>query len=207
MKILIAEDDLTSRTLLASVLKKRGHEVVKTVNGAEALEALQQPDAPSLAILDWMMPEMDGPEVVRRVRSIQTDRPPYIIMLTTKVDKADIIAALGIGANDYMSKPFDVGELLARVEVGRRMVEMQDALLVKIEELRQALDQVKTLSGFLPICMHCKNIRDDKGYWERVEIYVSSHTGTQFSHGICPECMKKHYSKYCEPGDLEKRGD
>ncbi len=205
MKILIAEDDLTSRTLLAGVLKKRGHEVMKTVNGAEALEALQQPGAPSLAILDWMMPEIDGPGVVSRIRALKTDRPPYFIMLTTKFDKGDIIAALETGANDYLSKPFDAGELLARVEVGRRMVEMQDALLVKIEELRQALNQVKTLSGFLPICMHCKNIRDDKGYWERVETYVSSHTGTQFSHGICPECMKKHYSKYCEPGVVEKR--
>ena len=205
MKILIAEDDLTSRTLLAGILKKRGHEVVKTVNGAEALAALQQPDSPSLAILDWMMPEIDGPGVVRRIRALKTDRTPYFIMLTTKFDKGDIIAALETGANDYLSKPFDAGELLARVEVGRRMVEMQDTLLVKIEELRQALNQVKTLSGFLPICMHCKNIRDDKGYWERVETYVSSHTGTQFSHGICPECMKKHYSKYCEPGDLKKR--
>jgi sigma-B regulation protein RsbU (phosphoserine phosphatase) len=204
MRILIAEDDLTSRTVLAGVLKKSGYEVVATVNGAEALEALQQPGAPSLVVLDWMMPEMDGSEVVRRIRVVQTERPPYIIMLTTKWNKADIITALETGANDYLSKPFDAGELLARVKVGRRMLEMQDALVIKNAELLQALEQVRTLSGIVPICMHCKNIRDDKGYWEKVEAYVSSHTDARFSHGICPECLKKHYPEILRDG-LQKR--
>jgi DNA-binding response OmpR family regulator len=204
MRILIAEDDLTSRTVLAGVLKKSGYEVVATVNGAEALEALQQPGAPSLVVLDWMMPEMDGSEVVRRIRVVQTERPPYIIMLTTKWNKADIISALETGANDYLSKPFDAGELLARVKVGRRMLEMQDALVIKNAELLQALEQVRTLSGIVPICMHCKNIRDDKGYWEKVEAYVSSHTDARFSHGICPECLKKHYPEILRDG-LQKR--
>jgi PAS domain S-box-containing protein len=127
MRILIAEDDLTSRTVLAGVLKKSGYDVVVTVNGVEALEVLQQPGAPALAILDWMMPEMDGPEVVRRIRALKTERPPHIIMLTTKWSKSDIIAALDAGADDYLSKPFDAGELLARVKVARRMIELEDA--------------------------------------------------------------------------------
>ena len=135
MKILIAEDDLTSRTVLMAALKKQGHEVEATVNGAEAWQTMQQHDAPSLAILDWMMPEMDGPEVVRRVRTLQIGRPPYIIMLTAKGEKTDIIAGLDAGANDYLTKPFDPGELHARVEVGRRMVEMQDALIESREIL------------------------------------------------------------------------
>jgi two-component system, cell cycle response regulator len=135
MRILIAEDDFTSRTVLSGVLKKGGHEVLVTVNGAEAWEALQKPDAPVLAILDWMMPEMDGPDVVRRVRALKTDRPPYIIMLTSKGDKVDIIAGLDAGANDYLAKPFDSGELRARIEVGRRLVEMQDALIESREIL------------------------------------------------------------------------
>ncbi len=126
MKTLIAEDDLTSRTVLTGILKRNGHEVIAVANGAKAWELLQQPDAPSLVILDWMMPEMDGLEVVRRVRALQTNRPPYIIMVTAKDRKADIVTSLAAGANDYMSKPFDFGELLARVEVGRRMIEMQD---------------------------------------------------------------------------------
>jgi two-component system, cell cycle response regulator len=101
---------------------------VETVNGAEAWQALQQSDAPRLLILDWMMPEMDGLDVIRLVRALQTDRPFYIIMLTTRVEKADIIAGLETGANDYLTKPFDPGELRARVEVGIRMVKLQDEL-------------------------------------------------------------------------------
>ena len=194
LKILIAEDDFTSRALLAGVLKKEGHEVTATVNGADAWRALQQPEAPALAILDWMMPEMDGIEVVRRVRAQQrTDRPPYLIMLTTRDEKADIIAGLEAGADDYLAKPFDPGELRARVEVGRRMVEMEAALAAKIEELRKALEQIKTLRGIVPICGYCKKIRDDQGFWSQVEAYVSQHSEAQFSHGICPDCVKKHF--------------
>jgi sigma-B regulation protein RsbU (phosphoserine phosphatase) len=196
MKILIAEDDFTSRTVLTEVLKKQGHEVTATVNGTEAWQALQQPDAPKLAILDWMMPEMDGLEVVRRVRALQTDRPPYIIMLTTKGEKADIIAGLEAGANDYLAKPFDPGELRARIEVGRRMVEIQAALASKIGELRQALDQIKTLRGIVPICANCKKIRDDQGYWNQVEVYVRDHTEAEFSHSICPDCVKELYPEF-----------
>ena len=196
MRILIAEDDFTSRIMLAGVLRKSGYEVLETVNGAAVWDALQQPDAPRLVILDWIMPEMDGPDVVRRVRALQTDRPPHIILLTARGEKADIIAGLGAGANDYLAKPFDPGELRARVEVGQRMVEMQDALAAKIEELRQALGQIKTLRGMVPICANCKKIRDDQGYWHRLEVYVRDHTEAEFSHGICPECMKKLYPEF-----------
>jgi len=193
MRILIAEDDLTSRSMLAAVLRKAGHEPVETVNGLEAWEALQQPDAPRLVILDWMMPEMDGLEVVRRIRAVESDRPPYILMLTTKTDKAEIVAGLDAGANDYLAKPFDAGELRARVEVGRRLVEAQDALAGKIGELQRALAEIKTLRGIVPICARCKKIRDDAGFWQQVEVYVRNHSEAEFSHGICPECMKKLY--------------
>jgi len=205
MKILIAEDDFTSRTVLVSVLKKNGYEVIETVNGAAAWDTLQQPDSPRMVILDWMMPEMDGPEVVRRARAQQQpNRPPYIIMLTTKGEKADIIAGLDAGANDYLTKPFDPGELRARLEVGRRLVEMQDTLAAKVEELLQALEQIKTLRGIVPICANCKKVRDDQGYWSQVEVYVHNHTEAEFSHGICPECVKKLYPEY-EPGDTKSK--
>ncbi len=140
MRILIAEDDLTSRMMLSAVLKKNGYDVIETSNGAEAWEVMQQPLAPSLAILDWMMPEMDGPEVVRHIRAMESslapvgdtlllrDRP-YLIMLTTRGEKDDIIAGLEAGADDYLAKPFHPGELRARAEVGRRLLEMQRELL------------------------------------------------------------------------------
>ena len=193
MRILIAEDDFTSRRLLAAVLVKSGHEVVETVDGAAAWEVLRQPGAPQLAILDWMMPEMDGLEVVRRVRALQSPQPPYLIMLTAKSEKADIIRGLAAGANDYLAKPFDSGELRARVEVGNRLIEMQAALAARVQELHQALNQIKTLRGILPICSSCKKIRDDQGYWNQVEVYVRNHTEAEFTHGLCPECMKKLY--------------
>jgi len=138
MRILIAEDDATSRIALATVLRKNGHEVVETVHGAEAWAALQRPDAPRLAILDWMMPEMDGLEVIRRVRARHASRPPYLILLTAKGEKSDVVIGLETGANDHLTKPFDAGELIARIQVGRRMLEMQDSLAIKIEELRKS---------------------------------------------------------------------
>ncbi len=191
MRILIAEDDLTSRDILLAALNKYGHEVLVTQNGREAWEALQRPDAPSLAILDWMMPELDGPEVIRRVRDLPTDCPPYIIILTTKGEKANIVTGLDAGADDYLVKPFDPGELRARIEVGKRMVELQAALAYKVQELQKALNEVRTLSGLIPICSYCKKIRNDKGFWQQVEVYVRDHTGANFTHGICPECTDK----------------
>jgi two-component system, NtrC family, sensor kinase len=139
MKILIAEDDLVPRTLLTEIL--RGHDIMATVNGAEAWEAMQQPDAPKLAILDWMMPEKDGIEVCRLIRTLETDQPPYIIMLTGKGEKTDIIAGLEAGADDYLAKPYDFGELRARVAVGIRVIETQakqreaEAALIQSEKM------------------------------------------------------------------------
>ena len=135
MKILIADDDMTSRLVLAGVLKKHGHDVVVTVDGAEAWDALQRPDAPRLAILDWMMPGLDGVDVCRRARTIPSDQPPYIILLTSRDQKTDIVTGLEAGADDYLAKPFDPGELMARVAVGRRLVELQARLI----EARDAL--------------------------------------------------------------------
>ncbi len=194
MRILIAEDDVTERSVLTAVLGKFGHEVVASVNGAEAWQIMQQPDAPKLAILDWVMPKMDGNEVVRRIRTMNTSRPPYIIMLTSKAEKGDIIAGLDAGANDYLTKPFDPAELRARVEVGFRMLELQSTLADKVSELQKALNEVRTLRGLIPICMYCKKIRDDKGFWGQVEAYVSAHTEAEFTHGCCPVCAEKFLS-------------
>jgi len=193
MRILIAEDDLTSRTILAGVLTKNGHEVVSTENGTQALSALTEKDAPRLAILDWMIPEIEGIEVVRRIRADTSLSQPYIIILTSKSEKTDIVSGLDAGADDYLVKPFDPPELIARVAVGQRLVDMQDQLTVQVHKLQQALDDVSTLQGILPICLHCKKIRNDKGYWEQVEAYISKHSEAHFTHGICPECMKTYY--------------
>jgi sigma-B regulation protein RsbU (phosphoserine phosphatase) len=196
MRILIADDDSASRIVLATFLERLGYEVVAVDDGLAAWRVLQLATAPRLAILDLMMPGIDGLELVRRVREIPSMLPPYLIMLSTHSEKVDIVAGLDAGANDYVAKPFDHGELRARVEVGRRMVEMRSELAAKIEQLRQAVDQIKTLKGIVPICASCKNIRDDRGFWNRVENYVRDHTEAEFSHAVCPDCMKRLYPQF-----------
>jgi len=136
MRVLIAEDDLTSRTILTAILKKWGHDPVITEDGNAAWDALQQPDAPKLVLLDWNMPGMEGLELCRRLRNNESSNPPYIILLTGRVEKADIVQGLEAGANDYVTKPYDREELQARIGVGQRMLDMQASLL----EARNALE-------------------------------------------------------------------
>jgi len=125
MKVLIAEDDMTSRIILDSVLKKWGLTPVLTCNGKEAWEVMQSKEAPRLAVLDWQMPEMNGIEVCQKIREIDTSDPPYLILLTSKDEKKDIVKGLQAGANDFISKPYDNKELQARINVGQRMVKLQ----------------------------------------------------------------------------------
>lgn len=188
MKVLIAEDDAVSRRVLAATLDKFGYEVVVTADGAEAWAALQRADAPHLAILDWMMPKLDGVELCRRVRARATATPPYLILLTAKSGKEDVVIGLDAGANDYLTKPFDRSELRARVQVGAHVLELQANLAARVSELEVALLQVKQLQGLLPICSYCKKIRDEQNYWHQVESYISEHAAVEFSHGICPAC-------------------
>jgi sigma-B regulation protein RsbU (phosphoserine phosphatase) len=190
MRILVAEDDSVSRRVLAATLDKFGFEVVVAADGAEAWDALGRADAPHLAILDWMMPEIDGVELCRRVRATPTATPPYLILLTAKGGKEDVVAGLDAGANDYLTKPFDRAELRARVQVGAQVLELQANLAERIRELETALSQVKQLQGLLPICSYCKKIRDEQNYWQRVESYISKHAEVVFSHGICPDCYR-----------------
>jgi len=201
VRILIAEDDLTSRTILTALLAKCGHEIVAACDGAQAWEALQQADAPRLAILDWMMPGLDGLEVCRRVRALASGQQTYLIMLTARSSKSDTAEGLRAGANDYLAKPFDADELCARVEVGCRMLALQDQLQSKVCELQDALAQIKTLRGIVPICASCKKIRDDRGYWNQVEAYVSQHSEARFSHGLCPECIANLYPELTDPAE------
>lgn len=130
-RILIAEDSATSRLFLKQTLSKWGFEVVTTQNGLEALEELQKPDGPRLAILDWMMPKMDGIEVCQRIRQQAGHPYVYIIMLTAKSAIAELAMALQCGADDYVSKPFDKQELHARLRNGQRILQLQDALMFK----------------------------------------------------------------------------
>ncbi len=192
MKALIAEDEVVSCRLLEDMLSDWGYEVVVAHDGDSAWEILQGEDPPKLAILDWLMPGTDGVEICRRLRATENGEPAYVILLTGKNRKEDIVTALEAGANDFITKPFDAEELRVRVQAGRRIVELQSDLAARVKELQEALDHIKTLQGILPICSYCGRIRDDQSYWSKLENYLATHTNVQFSHGICPECYEKY---------------
>jgi CheY-like chemotaxis protein len=143
---------------------------------------------PTLAILDWMMPFMDGPDICRRVRAELPDANMYLLLVTAREGRSDVIAGLDAGADDYIIKPFDPEELRARVAVGTRVLGLQHKLGERVTELEAALSNVKQLRGLLPICSYCKRIRGDNQYWQQVEGYIAAHSDAQFSHGICPTC-------------------
>lgn len=190
MKILIAEDDLTSRSILTAVLKKWGFDPVAAEDGSAAWDLLQRPDAPGLILLDWNMPGMDGLEVCRRLRENDSPNPPYVILLTARDEKGDIVQGLEAGANDYVAKPYDNEELQARIRVGQRMLDLQshlmearDALVHQatydplteilnrraiLDRLAQEISRAKREEGSLSLGMcdidHFKNINDAYGH-------------------------------------------
>ena len=190
MRVVIAEDDAVSRRILETLLRKWGYEVTTTLDGAAAWNALQEPGAPSLTILDIMMPGIDGLELCRRLRRLPNKIPPYIILLTANQGVREIVQGIEAGADDYLTKPYDPDELRVRVQVGARIVELQTNLAERVEQLENARDHVKQLQGILPICSYCKKIRNDLNYWQNVESYVSDHSQAEFSHGICPACYE-----------------
>lgn len=195
MKILVAEDEKTSREILEKMLTKAGHAVVAAEDGQEAL-ALIQKETPDMLITDWMMPQLDGLELCRRVRALDLSTHVYVIFLTALTEKERIREGLDAGGDDYITKPFAKTELLGRVKAGGRIIQLEISLRRRNRELSQALAQIRQLKGLLPICMHCKKIRNDKNYWQQIEEYVAEHTEADFSQSVCPDCLEKHYSKY-----------
>jgi CheY-like chemotaxis protein len=189
-RVLVADDDAVSARVLEGTLRQWGHEVVVARDGLAAWDVLQADDAPKLAIVDWMMPGLEGPEVCRRVRALARPVPTYIILLTAKGQSGDVVAGLESGADDYVTKPFDRAELRSRLGVGARVVALQQGLVDRVKDLEAALGQVKQLKGLLPICAYCMKVRDDQNYWQRVETYITCHSNARFSHGICPQCWR-----------------
>jgi sigma-B regulation protein RsbU (phosphoserine phosphatase) len=185
MRILIADDDRMSTMMLSRSLERWGFEVVVAHDGVSAWGHIEGRAPPALAIIDWMMPGIDGLELCRRIREAQLATPVYVILLTSRNSRQDLVAGLQAGADDYLTKPFDPDELQARIHVGRRTLAL--------------IANVKRLSGLLPICSYCKRIRSDQNYWEQVESYITEHTDAQFSHGICPTCFDKVVGEFDPP--------
>jgi phosphoserine phosphatase RsbU/P len=185
MRILIADDDRMSLVMLKGTLEPWGFDVVVAQDGDAAWQCIVGSEPPALAIIDWMMPGIDGIELCRRVRSTELRAPVYLILLTSRTSRQDIVAGLEAGADDYLCKPFDPDELRARIHVGQRTLRL--------------IANIKRLTGLLPICSYCKRIRTDTNYWEQVESYITDHTDALFSHGICPVCMEKAMEEFDGP--------
>src|ERR1700722_2523227 len=136
MDVLIADDDVVSRRLLEVTLSHAGYQVTVAANGAEALRVLEESDGPRLAVLDWMMPELDGVDICRSIRKTAGERYIYLILLTAKGQQEEIVEGLEAGAYDYITKPYDLMELKARLRTGKRIMELQEQLVVTRECMR-----------------------------------------------------------------------
>lgn len=196
MKVLIADDDSITRKTLEASLSKWGYDVEVVENGDEALVALNKKDRAGVAIVDWMMPGLNGLELCKKVKESEPENPPHLIMLTSKDLQKDIIEGLDSGADDYIKKPFFNDELHARIMAAERVVELQNKLKEKVDQLQHSLDHVKQLQGVIPVCMHCNKIRNDKESWDAMEKYIMDHSDATFSHGVCPTCVDEHYPEH-----------
>jgi CheY-like chemotaxis protein len=185
MKILIAEDDPVASKILKLTLQQGGHEVRVVTDGAEAWSSYEAAPV-GLVISDWMMPEVDGLELCRRIRARGEKDYTYFMLLTANhAGRENLSMAMEAGIDDFLTKPLDREVIWMRLRVAER-------ILGFTREIRQ-------LGELLPICAYCKKIREDGTYWSQIETYIQDHTGSHFSHGVCPQCFEQQMH------DLEDR--
>jgi DNA-binding response OmpR family regulator len=201
--ILIVDDVPANLELLAGILREHGYEPRPVPSGELALVAAKT-DPPDLILLDINMPEMDGFEVCARLKADEALKHIPVLFLTAFAETADKVKAFSMGAVDYITKPFQLEEVSARVDTHLRLRRLQRELSNSVDELQKALKDIHTLRGIIPICSSCKKVRVDKVSWQQVEQYVSEHSEAKFSHGVCPDCMLKLYPDYCKKLSLEK---
>jgi DNA-binding response OmpR family regulator len=210
--VLIVDDIHRNIQVLANILERAGYMVSYALSGQQAIEIVASEDC-DLILLDVMMPVLNGYETCQRIRKIPGRAGIPIIFLTARSEQKDINMGFEAGAVDYLTKPCNTAELLARVgahvqlkrtrdllEVRNRELQQQNEALEKLNvELQDTLEKVKVLEGILPICSFCKKIRDDQGYWSQVESYITRHSKALFSHSVCPECARDNYPDIFQP--------
>jgi sigma-B regulation protein RsbU (phosphoserine phosphatase) len=185
MKILIAEDDPISLKVLQLTLENAGHSVIAASDGDAAWSSLQT-DPVRIIISDWMMPGTDGIELCKRIREAGKPEYTYFILLTAiNTGRDNLRIAMDAGVDDFLSKPLDREMILMRLRVAERILDFTT--------------QLRRLKELIPICMYCKRVRDDSDYWQQVESYIHAHTGSNFSHGICPDCYTREFGSRSRP--------
>jgi len=207
MVILIVDDSRDEQDLLSTRLRAAGYESLRVADSAEAALGMlgqvnpgQRTGAVDLILMDIMLPGVDGLDACRRITATEWLQDIPIIVITAKTEEKDLLAAFAAGAMDYIRKPVNPVELVARVssaltlraERNTRKAREHESLL-RTQELEHALREVKVLRGFIPICANCKRVRTDAGDWQRLEEYIQDHSEAEFSHGICQVCMKAVY--------------
>jgi phosphoserine phosphatase RsbU/P len=175
MKALVADDDAVFRLVLAQALTGLGHEVTVADSGGQAWRIFQSQTVP-LLFTDWVMPDLDGPALCRLVRGERRAEYTYIVLITSLAGRASYLEGMEAGADDFVTKPFDREELLARLRVAERVLALQS--------------RVDRLEQLLPICVYCKRIQDEGEEWSRVEDYIRRRTRDALTHGICPGCYE-----------------
>ena len=194
-RILVVDDEEMLLLYLSKRLKKHNYDVVTCLSGEEALEKVKAFDF-DVVILDVILPGIDGYEVCRRLKSDKKTSGIMVLILSVRKTVEERLKGYEVEADDYIIKPYDLEELLAKIRILLRLKNALDERNRFIHQLQEALSKVKTLSGLLPICSSCKKIRDDKGYWNQIEDYIREHSPANFSHSICPECTKRLYPEF-----------
>lgn len=194
--IVIVDDNPSNLTILRDMLKTYGGHTRSVLDGRTGIVTVEK-ELPDLVLLDILMPDMNGLEVCRHLKDCEPTKEIPVLFISALDTIEDKNAAFAAGGADYITKPFQEQEVIARIRVHLALRNMQKCLEEKNKQLQNALDGVNTLKKFLPICASCKSIRDDKGYWRDVEIFIEQQTGFTCSHGICPDCSKKLYPEYC----------
>jgi DNA-binding response OmpR family regulator len=193
IKILIVEDDPDLLFATTRIVKSAGYEVFTASTARQCMECVKK-YLPDLILMDVVLPDAKGDALCRQIKEDPALKNIFVVLISgTKTDSAEQADGLEIGADGYIARPITNRELLARINAMVRILKAERERDRLIDQLEDALARVKKLSGLLPICAGCKKIRDDKGYWNQIELYIKEHSDAILSHGICPECIEKYY--------------